>query len=304
MKETTQTAMKRLPRTPKAPSRKALPAMDDSSHHTASTVLFNEKNSIFSRSPRTNKKSNAVKADSQPRTPIRTERPNSPGVLITPRLPVTVAASLPTLYSASTTLVPVNLTFNQVREEPYVVNIQQAHRMVLTSQVDRPRASICFVVKRPGCVLCQEQGDALKALIAEFSQQSVAPWAVIKETGVDDTGLLSLYQNHFPFSFYRDTNLCLYKALGDRRVTVTDMATKLLPAKRRVRHKGLTGNIIGLGEGMILGGIVIFDQHGVIQYAHAEKFGLELPLAEIRRALQQVIDPAGELYDKATQLPL
>jgi hypothetical protein len=136
----------------------------------------------------------------------------------------------------------------------------------------------------------------------EFPQQSVAPWAVIKETGVDDTGLLSLYRNHFPFSFYRDTNLCLYKALGDRRVTVTDMATKLLPAIRRVRRKGLTGSMVGLGAGMILGGIVIFDQQGLIQYAHAEKAGLELPLAEIRRALQRVIDPAGEIYETVTQL--
>jgi hypothetical protein len=276
--------------------------MEDSSHYTASTVLFNEKNSIFSRSSITRKHSNAVKVDSLPRTPTRTERHNSPGVVITPRLPVTVAASLPTLYSASTTLVPVNLTFNQVREEPYVVDIQQAHRMVLQSQVDRPRASICFVVRRPGCVLCQEQGDALKTLIAEFPQQSVAPWAVIKETGVDDVGLLSLYQNHFPFSFYRDANLRLYKALGDRRVTVTDMATKMLPAQLRVRRKGLTGSMVGLGAGMILGGIVIFDQQGLIQYAHAEKAGLELPLAEIRRALQQVIDPAGEIYETDTQL--
>jgi hypothetical protein len=201
-------------------------------------------------------------------------------------------------------LVPVNLTFNQVREETYVVDIQQAHRMVLQSQVDQPCASICFVVKRPGCVLCHEQGNALTTLIAEFPQQSVAPWAVIKETGVDDAGLLTLYQNHFPFSFYRDINLRLYKALGDRRVTLTDTATKLLPAKRRVRRKGMTGDIVGLGEGMILGGILIFDKQGVIQYAHSEKFGLELPVPEIRRALQQVLDDqAGKIHVKVSQLP-
>jgi hypothetical protein len=181
-----------------------------------------------------------------------------------------------------------------------VVDLTCAHRMVLKSQIDTPRASICLVVKRPGCVLCHEQGDALKRLIAdEFPQQSssssavlVAPWAVIKEIGIDDDGLLSMYREHFPFPFYRDTELRLYKALGDRRVKRSDILMKTIPATRRVRQKGFTGNMYGKGEGFLLGGILIFNQQGKIRYAYQEIFGAPLPVKEIRQALQQVIDEA------------
>jgi hypothetical protein len=193
------------------------------------------------------------------------------------------------------------LAFNQVKEESFVVDLTCAHRMVLKSHIDPPRASICLVVKRPGCVLCHEQGNALKRLIAdEFPQKPslVAPWAVIKEIGIDDEGLLSMYQEHFPFPFYRDTELRLYKALGDRRVKRTDVLMKTIPATRRVRRKGFTGNMYGKGEGFLLGGILIFNQQGKIRYAYQDIFGAPLPVKEIRQVLQQVIDEAEAVEEE------
>ena len=53
----------------------------------------------------------------------------------------------------------------------------------------------------------------------------------------------------------------------------------------------MTGNIIGKGEGLILGGVIIFDSHGTIQYAFEESTsGNELPIDSIKQALQNVIN--------------
>ena len=210
-----------------------------------------------------------------------------------PKLPIPLVESLPDLYNV-TKLVPISLSFNQLREEKFTVDLERAHRMVVLSELNKPKASICFVVKRPGCVLCHEQGQALKELIKEFPHQSVAAWAVIKETGVDDEGLLSLYQKHFPFQFFRDTDLAMYNALGDRRVRMITVARRYRSSKKRYRRKGFDGSIVGKGEGLILGGVVILDKRGIIKYAHQERFGLELPVEEIKRELQQIVSAEAE----------
>jgi hypothetical protein len=51
--------------------------------------------------------------------------------------------------------------------------------------------------------------DALMALIATLGYGPLG--RDYKEPGVDDAGLLTLYQNYFPCPFDRDTDLRLYK---------------------------------------------------------------------------------------------
>ena len=189
-------------------------------------------------------------------------------------------------------LAPIDLTFHHVRQDPNEVNLRQAARVAARGAI-KAYASVLFVVKRPGCFLCHEQGDDLRKLVAEFPPNAVAPWAAIKEINVDNQGLLDLYENYFPFPFYKDEKLSLYKALGEKRVNLLTAFSRIAKAKRRWKRKGLPGgDVIGKGEGMILGGVMVFNRRGDLKYAVQERFGLELPLDEIRQAVQVVLDEA------------
>jgi AhpC/TSA antioxidant enzyme len=199
---------------------------------------------------------------------------------------------LPKLYSAK--LAPLDLTFDLVREDERTITLKQAHKKALKGQIihasRHAQASVLFVVKRPGCILCHEQGLDLANLLDEFPAQSVAAFACVKEINVDNPGLLTLYNNYFNFPFYRDVNLQVYKALGERRASIP-MALLMYPfLKKRWQKKGLSGNMIGDGEGMVLGGIMVFNRSGELQYTYQEKFGEELPVNEIREAIQQIIN--------------
>ena len=66
---------------------------------------------------------------------------------------------------------------------------------------------------------------------------------------------------------------------------------KCMVRYRGIANKGIEGTFIGKGEGLILGGVIIFDAKGNIQYAYQEKSGAEeLPIEEFRVALNAVID--------------
>lgn len=210
-------------------------------------------------------------------------------------LPLPLSKSLPRLYK--TELAPVDLRFGVVREEMYRLTLAQANRKVIQQAIVKSRkaeASVCFIVKRPGCVLCHEQGLALTKLVSEFADNQVAAWAIIKEINVDNEGLLALYQKYFRFPFFRDPNLALYTALGDRRVGIVPNPIKIIKryyeVRKRLKDKGMKGNIIGKGEGMILGGIIIFDRKGNVRYGYQEEFTRELPVDQIRQALTQIVE--------------
>jgi hypothetical protein len=118
----------------------------------------------------------------------------------------------------------------------------------------------------------------------------VGAFACVKEIDVDNEGLLGLYQSYFRFPFFRDTNWNIYKVLGDRRVNILTALWRYKSAKARWESKGLSGNMIGKGEGMLLGGVMVFDRKGELQYAYKEKFGLALPVDEIRTAINNIIN--------------
>lgn len=208
-------------------------------------------------------------------------------------VPPEIERKLPRLYR-ETKLAPLDLKFDMVREEEYTVNLMKAHRRALKCQVlhasSKARASVLFVVRRPGCVMCQEQGLDLCNLLEEFPEQSVAAFACVKEIHVDDEGLTKLYNDYFHFPFFRDTNMRVYQALGDKRVNVAKGLLKYPFLKKRWEKKGLRGTVFGEGEGLFLGGVMVFNRSGEVQYAYQEKFGLELPLDEIRDAIHDVIN--------------
>jgi hypothetical protein len=208
-----------------------------------------------------------------------------------PLLPKSLLKCIPNVYQEK--LTPVDLRFGVVRAEEYTVPVIKAHKKALAERqfVGRAKASICFVVKRPGCVICKEQGLMLKELVDNFPGNCVAAWAVIKEIDVDNDGLLDLYQKYFHFPFFLDKKMRLYKALGRNYVNPFKFLFNVkMNARKRIEDKGIPGTVIGKGEGLMLGGVLIFDSRGEIRYAYTENSGAqELPMDELRQALTAII---------------
>ena len=208
-------------------------------------------------------------------------------------IPPCLSKSIPHIYDAL--IRPLDLSFGHVREIDEPTNVRRASRHVVRRDlvnVPKAKASVCFVVRRPGCLLCLEQGVALTDLISEFSHHEVCAWAVVKEINVDDEGLLNLYQKHFNFPFFRDEKRALYGALGLRRISLFNfnLLLELRRLNKRCMDKCIEGNLIGKGASMVLGGVIVFDRQGNIRYAYQEQIGVELPIDEIRAAIRQVVD--------------
>ena len=55
---------------------------------------------------------------------------------------------------------------------------------------------------------------------------------------------------------------------------------------KRLKAKKISGNL--KGEGLIQGGIIIFDKHGKARYAYREETGSEIPIDDIIRAVRMV----------------
>ena len=75
-----------------------------------------------------------------------------------------------------------------------------------------------------------------------------------------------------------------------RQLVVLPKSSSSASSKKRCKDKDIEGNILGKGEGIILGGVIVFDRRGNIRYAHQERFSHELPVDEIRAAIRQVVD--------------
>lgn len=205
-------------------------------------------------------------------------------------LPESLAKSIPAIYKEPLTL--LDLRFGAVRQERHELTVAESHRKATneTMFLGKAKASICFVVRRPGCLLCHEQGMALTDLVSQFDDNKVAAWAVVKEINVDNEGLLALYQDYFKYPFFLDAKQRLYKALGDRRASLFKTILNYSNYKERLEKKNIKGDMIGKGEGIVLGGIIIFDSKGEIKYACLEESGEELPVEEIRSVLDELIN--------------
>ncbi|EJK66772.1 hypothetical protein THAOC_12266 [Thalassiosira oceanica] len=109
---------------------------------------------------------------------------------------------------------------------------------------------------------------------------------LIKETGVDDAGISP--RKSFT-SDSSDEETAFYKALGSRKLGLTSwnpikIFRGLREVGRRLKEKGISGNF--KGEGLVQGGVVIFDSAGNPRYAYREKTGEELPVEDIAAAVK------------------
>ena len=143
--------------------------------------------------------------------------------------------------------------------------------------------------------MCREHGQQLSALAAEssWSNNNVALLGIVKETGADDEGLVQFYKKYFTYPLYLDEERSLYAGFGNRKVGLTTWNPIRLwkgfrEIGRRLKKKKLEGNMAG--EGLIQGGILIFDKKGQLQYAVEEQIGSELDMDEIQMAVQAVLE--------------
>jgi hypothetical protein len=142
--------------------------------------------------------------------------------------------------------------------------------------------------------LCREHGRQLTDMATnnEELMKKFNMWGVVKETGVDDEGLSKFYNDYFTFPLFKDEGLVLYNDFfGKRKIALTTYNPFKLyrgykEMTQRLNGKSLDGNMTG--EGLVQGGIVIFDNQGNARYAYEEIIGDELVIDDIVAALEDV----------------
>lgn len=130
----------------------------------------------------------------------------------------------------------------------------------------------------------------LSQLVASHSSITFGLFGIIKEIGVDDEGLADFYDQYFPHPLYLDSSQQFYQAaLGGRKITTLRTWNPLRlyrgfqAMKARIARKKLEGNMVG--EGLVQGGVIIFDRHGEPRAVYQELTGQELPVDDILAAL-------------------
>jgi hypothetical protein len=116
-------------------------------------------------------------------------------------------------------------------------------------------------------------------------------FGVVKETGVDDEGLSEFSHSYFGnFPLYCDKSYSFYSALGDRKLlefpSMWTLMTSFFDAWQRVTRKKIKWNT--KGEGIVKGGIIVFDKRGKPRYAYQEEMGIDLPVQDLLSALESM----------------
>lgn len=116
-------------------------------------------------------------------------------------------------------------------------------------------------------------------------------FGVVKEVGVDDGGLAEFQSDFFPYPLYLDEEKSFYTALGSRKMKVKSwnpykIFKGIREVTRRLRGKDISGNM--KGEGLLQGGIIIFDKDGRARYAYREETGYEVPVDDVAAAAEAV----------------
>jgi AhpC/TSA antioxidant enzyme len=201
--------------------------------------------------------------------------------------------SLPKLYD--TTLIPIRDYGTDPITGSVTVKVDDSTTLRNAAQSsgtpDIP--SICFVVRRPGCVLCREH--ALQ-LVQMYTEKSVVPfhlWGIVKETGVDDIGLMEFHSTYFQMlPLYHDPQNAIYEAFGRRSIlklrtwNPISIYRGFVDIGRRLSAQNITGNY--KGEGIIQGGILIFDSKGTLRYSINKEIGQPFDMNFIYKSLRDV----------------
>mmetsp|Transcript_10316 Transcript_10316/g.28366 ORF Transcript_10316/g.28366 Transcript_10316/m.28366 type:complete len:134 (+) Transcript_10316:3718-4119(+) len=132
-------------------------------------------------------------------------------------------------------------------------------------------------------------------------------FGIIKETGVDDEGLKEFYDQYFSYPLYRDVDNEVYKALGSRSIfssSTTYNPFKLYRAfnnlKLRLKEKNVEGNM--KGEGLVAGGLILYDKAGKPVFVYEEETGSPIEMDQVKEALEAVKSNKPIKGDASTEL--
>jgi len=105
-------------------------------------------------------------------------------------------------------------------------------------------------------------------------------FGIVKETGVDDEGLLDFHKNFFSFPLYKDETSQFYTALGNRKLGLETWNPFRLykgykDLSKRMEEKKISGNL--KGEGLVQGGAIVFDKELNVRAVYMEKTGYDFP---------------------------
>ena len=121
----------------------------------------------------------------------------------------------------------------------------------------------------------------------------ISIFGIIKETGVDDEGLIEFSEKYFrDFPLYVDKSYAFYHALGDRKLGLSTLFNPLsifgiiCDTFQRIRNKSIDGNL--KGEGFVQGGIIIFGPDGKPVCMYQEQTGVDLQVTDLVVALDFV----------------
>lgn len=108
--------------------------------------------------------------------------------------------------------------------------------------------------------------------------------------------LSQCFYDMFTFLFQRLLRNVFYQALGSRKLTVSTwnpfkIFRRIRNIYKRLGSKNISGNL--KGEGLVQGGIVIFDKLGA-RYAYREETGMEVPTDDIIAVVRHIRSEADQ----------
>jgi hypothetical protein len=171
---------------------------------------------------------------------------------------------------------------------------------------------LVYVIRNPGCRYCFNYGIQLTELTSQF--KNVACLGIVKDTHISNrsyhTALLQMYQESFSYPYYKDTMLkrlgsvcrhgggsgrpvsSIYEILGNRTTSSSSASFRWKKIKNAYVKGGNTNNdddvhsSLSLAE-QVLGGILIFDNDGILRHMYQEIYQEEmLDFNALREAIQ------------------
>jgi len=115
----------------------------------------------------------------------------------------------------------------------------------------------------------------------------------------EQLGVAEFQNKYFPGAdLYLNEGREFYEALGNRKISLPIGQMLLNPLKvwrefknlgERIKEKNIDGNMVG--EGAVLGGVLVISPEGEVKYTYLEETGKQLPVEEIRSAMEALQSP-------------
>lgn len=161
--------------------------------------------------------------------------------------------------------------------------------------------TVIFVVRRPGWVLCREEALDLSAMKKEGKLGKADLIGIIKEVAPcptaqtdEELGVGEFQKTYFDYPLYIDEDLGFYKYLGSRSL-IKDVPFSWNPFTlynsfkelgTRLKTKNVEGNY--KGEGLTLGGIIIYSKKKGVVFEYKEMTGSAIPKEDIEAAIKSL----------------